>query len=97
MAHACRGITTILDSACGYTAYGLAPEGCNVRTVEFKVSLLAPASGQRSVGRAQVKRHGKTLTLCAAEAFAVNGDSFERQGPHLAPTSSEDRAIQCCG
>jgi uncharacterized protein (TIGR00369 family) len=66
-------ITSILDSACGYAAYSVAPEGCNVLTVEFKVSLLAPAIGERFAARAQVKRRGKTLTVCAADAFAIDG------------------------
>jgi uncharacterized protein (TIGR00369 family) len=67
-------ITSIMDSACGYAAYSVAPEGCNVLTVEFKVNLLAPAMGKNFVARAQVKRRGKTLTVCAADAFAINGD-----------------------
>jgi uncharacterized protein (TIGR00369 family) len=67
-------ITSILDSACGYAAYSLAPEGCNVLTVEFKVNLLAPAVGEKFAARAHVKRRGKTLTVCAADAFAINGD-----------------------
>jgi uncharacterized protein (TIGR00369 family) len=67
-------ITSIMDSACGYAAYSVAPEGCNVLTVEFKVSLLAPATGKKFVARAQVKRHGKTLTVCAADAFAIDAD-----------------------
>jgi len=67
-------ISSIMDSACGYAAYSLAPEGCNVLTVEFKVSLLAPAIGKRFAARAQVKRSGKTLTVCAADAFAIDDD-----------------------
>ena len=67
-------ISSILDSSCGYAAYSVAPEGCSVLTVEFKVSLLAPAVGQKFAARAQVKRSGKTLTVCAADAFAINGD-----------------------
>src|SRR5215467_3569975 len=67
-------ISSIMDSACGYAAYSVAPEGCNVLTVEFKVNLLAPAVGNQFIARAEVKRRGKTLTVCAADAFAVNGD-----------------------
>ena len=67
-------ISSIMDSACGYAAYSLAPEGCNVLTVEFKVSLLAPAVGKKFVAKGEVKRSGKTLTVCAADAFAINGD-----------------------
>lgn len=44
-------ITSILDSACGYAAYSVAPEGCNVLTVEFKVSLPAPGGGEKVRGQ----------------------------------------------
>lgn len=64
-------ITSILDSACGYAALSVAPEECEVLSVEFKVNLLAPAVGESFVARAAVKRAGKTLTVCAADAFAV--------------------------
>jgi uncharacterized protein (TIGR00369 family) len=67
-------ITSILDSACGYAAYSVAPEGCNVLTVEFKVNLLAPAIGEGFAARAHVKRRGKTLTVCSADAFAIDRD-----------------------
>lgn len=67
-------ITSILDSACGYAAYSVAPPGCNVLTVEFKVNLLAPAVGIKFSAKGHVKRRGKTLTVCTADAFAINGD-----------------------
>ncbi len=67
-------VAGIMDSACGYAAYSIAPEGCNVLTVEFKVNLLAPALGEKFVAKAQVKRRGKTLTVCAADAFALRED-----------------------
>ena len=64
-------VTTILDSACGYAAYSLMPEGSRVLSVEFKVNLLAPARGDLINARAEVKRSGRTLTVCTADAFAV--------------------------
>jgi uncharacterized protein (TIGR00369 family) len=64
-------VTTLLDSACGYAAYTLMPSGSRVLSVEFKVNLLAPAKGDRIIARAQVKRSGRTLTVCSADAFAV--------------------------
>jgi len=64
-------ITSILDSACGYAALSVAPEHCDVLSVEFKVSLLAPAAGERFLARGEVKRAGRTLTFCAGDAFAV--------------------------
>lgn len=65
-------ITSVLDSACGYAALSVAPEKTEVLSVEFKVNLLAPAVGESFVARAQVKRAGKTLTVCTADAFALN-------------------------
>ncbi|MFK4754641.1 PaaI family thioesterase [Oceanobacter antarcticus] len=38
-------VATILDSACGYAAFTLMPQGADVLTVEFKVNLLRPAKG----------------------------------------------------
>ncbi len=67
-------ITSILDSACGYAALSVAADGHDVLSVEFKVNLLAPAVGDQFSARAQVKRAGKTLIVCAADAFAsTNG------------------------
>ena len=66
-------ITSILDSACGYAALSVAPMESEVLTVEFKVNLLAPAVGEMFVARAVVKRAGKTLSICSADAHALNG------------------------
>lgn len=63
-------VTTVLDSACGYAAFTLMPADAKVLSVEFKVNLLAPARGEKVRVRAQVKRAGRTLTVCSADAFA---------------------------
>jgi uncharacterized protein (TIGR00369 family) len=63
-------ITTALDSACGYAAFSLMPADAAVLTVEFKTNLLAPASGERFIFRANVVKAGRTLTVCEAQAFA---------------------------
>jgi len=39
-------VTAVLDSACGYAALSVAPADHEVLTVEFKVNLLAPATGR---------------------------------------------------
>ena len=67
-------ITSILDSACGYAALSVAPPGCEVLSVEFKVNLLAPAVGDWFVARARVKRAGKILTVASADAYAFRDD-----------------------
>jgi len=63
-------VTTVLDSACGYAAYTMMSEGSRVLSVEFKVNLLAPAKGEMVRAAAAVKRAGRTLTVCTADAFA---------------------------
>jgi len=66
-------IGTALDSACGYAAYSLMPADAAVLSIEFKVNLLAPAKGERFVARARVKKAGRTIMVCEADAFAVTG------------------------
>jgi len=64
-------ITAGLDTACGIAAFTLMPAGSGVLTVEFKTSLLAPASGERFLFRAVVVKPGRTLTFSEARAFAL--------------------------
>ena len=61
-------VTAALDSACGYAALSLMPEGAGVLTVEFKTNLLAPARGEELIARGRVVRAGRTITVCQAEA-----------------------------
>jgi uncharacterized protein (TIGR00369 family) len=61
-------VTSALDSACGYAAFSLMPEGVGVLTVEFKTNLLAPASGEELIARGRVVRAGRTITVCQADA-----------------------------
>ncbi|HET8774055.1 MAG TPA: PaaI family thioesterase [Thermoanaerobaculia bacterium] len=63
-------VASIADSACGYAAQTLMPEGKGVLTVEFKVNLLAPAAGERFVAAATVLRAGRTLTVVRADVHA---------------------------
>jgi uncharacterized protein (TIGR00369 family) len=68
------GVTiAILDTACGYSALTLMAHGSRVLTVELKVNLLAPAVGDRLRARGEVLRPGRNLTVCRADAYAVNG------------------------
>jgi len=59
-----------LDSACGYAALTLMPDDAEVLTVELKVNLLAPASGDRLVAEGEVLRAGGTLSVCRGDAYA---------------------------
>jgi uncharacterized protein (TIGR00369 family) len=70
-------VTTIADTACGYAAYSLMPEGSDVLSVEFKVNLLRPAKGERFTARAEVVKSGKTLTVVGADVFGIANDKEE--------------------
>lgn len=66
-------VAAIVDAACGYAALTLMPEGAAVLTVEYKVNFLSPAAGDHMVARGRVTKPGRTITVCAGEAFAVKG------------------------
>jgi len=66
-------VVAALDSACGYAALTLMPDDAEVLTVELKVNLLAPASGERLVAEGEVVRAGRTLTVCRGDGYAEQG------------------------
>ncbi len=66
-------VSAIADSAAGYAALSVMPADAGVLTTEFKINLLAPATGDCIVARGRVVKAGRTLTLAQAEVFAVTG------------------------
>ena len=64
-------VTAALDSACGYAAFSLMPEGAGVLSIEFKTNLLAPARGGELIARGRVVRAGRYITVCQADAFML--------------------------
>lgn len=68
-AHA--GLTfSIGDSAAGYAALSLMPEDAEVMTVEMKINLLSPATGECLVAEGRVVKPGRRLSIVQAEVFA---------------------------
>jgi len=65
--------SAIADSAGGYAAYTVFPEGDEVLTVEFKINLLAPARGDHLAAVGEVVKSGRTLTICRFEVHGVQG------------------------
>ena len=65
-------VTSALDTACGYAAFSLMPDGVGVLTVEFKTNLLAPARGEELIARGRVVRVGRTITVCQADASMIS-------------------------
>ena len=66
-------LTAIADVACGYAAMTLLPPETSVVTVEYKVNFLAPGRGERMVAKSRVVRPGRTVSVCAADVYAVAG------------------------
>ena len=63
-------LASLADSACGYAALTLMPEGSDVVSIEFKLNLLAPARGPELIAKGRVIRAGRTITTAAADVFA---------------------------
>lgn len=70
-------IGAIADNAAGYAAFSLMDKNSSVLTVEFKLNLLSPADGELLIGRANVLKYGKTLTICRSDMFIVK-DGVEK-------------------
>ena len=68
-------VASIADSANGYAAFSLAPPDTDVLAVEFKINLMAPATGSEFLACGRVLRSGKTLTVCLADVFATEGNN----------------------
>ena len=66
-------IAAVADSACGYAALSLMPADVEVLSIEFKVNMLAPATGDAIIARASVIRAGKTIMVCRADVYAISG------------------------
>jgi len=90
-------VTSIMDSACGYAALSVAPEAADVLSVEFKVNLLAPGAGESFIARASVKRAGKRLTVCTADAFAVRAGEEKLIATMLATMMNMDLNANVAG
>ena len=69
-------VTSIVDSACGYAALSLMPEGAAVLTVEFKINLMKPAAGSVFRATGKVLKSGKSLTVCSGMVEANNENEW---------------------
>jgi uncharacterized protein (TIGR00369 family) len=67
--------SAIADSAGGYAAQTLFPADAEVLTVEYKLNLLAPASGDHLEAVGTVRKSGRTLTVCHLDVFGVTDRS----------------------
>ena len=76
-AHA--GMTFALgDSAAGYSALTLMPEGAEVLTAEMKINLLAPADGVRLIATGEVVKPGRKLVVVRATVETETADGTRK-------------------
>lgn len=67
-------IATISDNTAGYAAFSLMEEHSDILTVEFKLNFLSPGKGEMLIGRGEVIKSGKTLTVCRSELYVKQGE-----------------------
>ncbi|MBT0778121.1 PaaI family thioesterase [Paracoccus sp. pheM1] len=65
---------SIGDSAAGYAALTLMPAEAEVMTVEMKINLMSPATGDRLVAEGRVIRPGRRILVVATDVWAETGD-----------------------
>lgn len=66
------------DTAAGYSALSVMPEGVEVMTVEMKINLLAPGTG-RLVAEGRVLRPGRRLVVVTADVWSEDAGGRRRQ------------------
>lgn len=67
-------LATMADHTAGGAAGSVVREDQVVLSVEFKINLLRPATGETLRCRANLLRAGRTLIVAEAEVFARTGD-----------------------
>ena len=67
-------VGTVADNAAGYAAFSLMDKNSTILTIEFKLNLIAPADGELLIGRSQVLKYGKTITVCRSDVFIVKSE-----------------------
>ncbi len=71
-------IAYLIDHATTVAAATIVKPGQHVLTAEYKLNLMAPATGERLICRARVLRSGSSMTVVAADVFSVS-ESREKQ------------------
>ena len=62
-------VGTLADNAGGFAGYSLMAHDSGVLTVEFKLNLMAPASGECLIACGEVVRAGRNLVVTRADCY----------------------------
>lgn len=63
------------DTAAGFAALTVMPEGAEVVTAEIKINLLAPGAGDYLIATGRVIKPGRRLVVVSAVVTAYDGDT----------------------
>ncbi len=87
------GITAyLIDHATTVAAATIVKPGQHVLTAEYKLNLMAPATGERLICRARVLRPGSSMTVVAADVFSVSEGREKQTAAALATIAVIDAA-----
>lgn len=67
-------LSTLADTAGGYAAFSLFPDGVSVLAVEFKINLLRPAKGKSMKAVGRVLKPGRTVTVSEVDVLVRDGN-----------------------
>lgn len=70
-------ISTVADNTAGYASLSLMKEHSMVLSVEFKLNLMRPGAGEKLIGKGQVLKYGRTLTVCRSDVY-IEKDGVEK-------------------
>lgn len=57
-------LASLADSACGYAALSMMPDGSEVVSVEFKINMLRPCTAKEIVAEGRVLKNGRSIVVC---------------------------------
>jgi uncharacterized protein (TIGR00369 family) len=64
-------VGTLADMAAACAGVTMLPRGWGASTVDYTIKLIAPAAGEKLVARGRLVRCGRTLSVTAADVYAV--------------------------
>jgi uncharacterized protein (TIGR00369 family) len=64
-------VGTLADMAAACSGVTMLPRGWGTSTVDYTIKLVAPAAGETLVARGRLLKFGRTLSVAAADVYAV--------------------------
>jgi uncharacterized protein (TIGR00369 family) len=68
-------VGTLADMAAACAGITMLPRGWGASTVDYTIKLIAPAVGEKLVARGRLVRSGRTLSVSAADVYAVHDEN----------------------